>query len=285
MTSPGSAPGVAVLMTLHAGDPLDLFERALRSIEGQRFDDEIRIYLCIDGPLPRAHAAWLARHRARFFRVEQNAANLGLARSLNRLIELLDDEELVFRMDGDDISLPDRFAKQAAMMRAAPELALIGCQADDIDDTGRLIGPRRFPVQPARVRRALSRMNPVLHPAFCLRRSILRDPALRYPDAHLSEDLAFLVRLAERGHVIANHPETLLRWRTGAGFFARRRDWRRGWSELLWYRRALRATGRHRSPAILFALARFGLRLLPPGALRALYRTGLRERMLRDVPR
>lgn len=276
---------IAVMMTLYAGDPLDLFDRALRSIEGQRFDGDIRVYLCVDGPLPRAHRDWLSNNKPRFHRVLHNEVNLGLAKSLNRLIDALADEELVFRMDGDDVSLADRFAKQAAMMRAQPELSLIGCQAADIDDAGRVIGPRRFPEHPETVRRALSRVAPVLHPAFCLRRSVLRDPTIRYPDAHLSEDLAFLVRLTERGHAIGNHPDTLLHWRTGAGFFARRKDWRRGWTELKWYARALRATGRHRSPAILFPLARFSLRLLPAGLIRALYRTQLRDRLLGDALR
>lgn len=280
--APQLAP-VAVLMTLHRADPLDQFDRALASVERQRFTGEIRTYLCVDGAVPESHETWLAANAARFHRVIRNRDSIGLARALNRLFDMLDDEELVFRMDGDDISLPDRFAKQARMMRRQPELAVIGCQAEDIDDDDRVIGPRPFPVSAAATRRALARLSPVLHPTFCIRRAVLRDPGLRYPDAYLCEDLAFLVTLAERGHAIANHPEVLFQWRTGTDFFARRRDWRRGWTELRWYLRALRATGRPWSPAALYPVARFALRLLPLRLIRVLYRSGLRDRVLGGV--
>ena len=277
MTPTAQAAPVAVMMTLYRADPLAAFELALASIEGQSLAAPIRIYLCVDGPLPDPLETWLGQNASRFHRILRNETNLGLARSLNRMIDILEDEEFVFRMDGDDISLPQRFARQIELMRADPSLGLCGCQAIDIDDAGAEIAPRAYPTEPDRTRSALCRNNPVLHPTYCLRRAVLRDPAIRYPDAYLSEDLAFLILLTEAGHAISNHPETLFKWRTGANFFKRRRDLRRGWVEMAWYFRALRNQGGLFSPRAIFPVLRFVMRVLPQGWIVWLYGSPLRS--------
>lgn len=272
----------AVIMTLHRGDRLDLFDRALASLLAQRdMPGPLRIYLCCDGPLPATHEAWLVIHRAHFHRVLRSRQSEGLARALNRLIDVLEDEAFVFRMDGDDISLPTRCAEQIAYLRAHPDLGLVGCQAQDIDADGHIIAERRYPITPDACRTAVSAIMPVLHPTFCLRREILRDGALRYPDAHLSEDLAFLVVLMRRGVQVANLPRTLFQWRIGAGFFDRRRSLKRGLAELLWYNRAISLRHGWITSARLKPLARFGLRLLPRGVQRLIYRLPLRARLAR----
>jgi Predicted glycosyltransferases len=271
------AQPVAVIMTLYRADPLDAFELALSSLENQTLEATIRVYLCVDGPLPESHEVWLEQNATRFHKVLRNETNLGLARSLNRLIDLLEDEEFVFRMDGDDISLPSRFERQIELMCAEPDLGLCGCQAIDIDDDGKELAPRKFPVTPEETRHRLSRITPVLHPTFCIRRTILRNPKMRYPDAYLCEDLAFLVTLTGAGHSISNHPETLFKWRTGKNFFKRRQDARRGWVEMSWYFRALRANGRLFSPQAVFPVLRFIMRILPQSWIVWLYGSPLRN--------
>ncbi|MFE3836207.1 glycosyltransferase [Pseudogemmobacter sonorensis] len=278
-TCMGTEP-VAVMTTLYRKDPLHHFELAIGSIEAQDIAAERRIYLCVDGPLPETHESWLAANAHRFHRILRNDSNIGLARSLNRLIDLLEDEELVFRMDGDDISLPSRFRKQAEMLRADPSLGLIGCQVVDIDDDGSPLQPRTYPTDAGQVRAMLTRANPILHPTFCFRRSVLREAKLRYPDAYLCEDLALLILVARRGIGLSNHPETLFQWRTGGNFFARRRDFRRGWTEMRWYLAALRDQGRLLSPGLVYPFARFAMRCMPLWMIRCLYRSGLRNRTL-----
>lgn len=269
---------VAVLMTLHAGDRVDLFEIAFASVMSQRGVGPVRVYLCCDGPLGDAAEDWLTANCCALTMVLRNDRCMGLAYSLNRLIRYLGDEAFVFRMDGDDISDPDRFATQIAYMQANPDLGLIGCQAMDIDDLGRPLAARRFPIAHDAVAKALMRMNPVLHPSFCIRRSVLDDPRARYPLAYLTEDLAFLVRLTSLGVRIGNCPETLINWRTGAGFFRRRKSLRRGLVEALWYARAIHAQ-RGGLVNYAFPLLRLAMRLAPQGMIRALYRSGLRGRM------
>lgn len=275
-----SKSSFAVLMTIYRSDSLGLFEVALRSVETQDVDAILRIYLCVDGPLPSAHDAYLAKNIGRFYKILRNEVNIGLAKSLNRLIDSLEDETLVFRMDADDVSHGNRFRMQALYMEKHPDLSLVGCQAYDIDERGCVIKERRYATEPDDVSRLLCRLTAVLHPTFCFRRSIFHDRLVRYPDAHLCEDTALLVSLSLAGHRIANVDEILFSWRIGSSFFERRRDPKRGWGEMTWHAKAVRARYGLLSPEYCFPVMRFLLRCIPSPLARALYNGGIRERIM-----
>lgn len=276
-------PHVAVLMTLHRSDSIEYFETALRSVETQHGTGGIHIYLGCDGPLSAEQTIWLELNRHRFYIVRHNTSCIGLARSLNLLIDLLGEEEFVFRMDADDISLPNRFATQIAYLRAHPDVGLVGCQVQDIDEAGNVSGQRSYPLIPSEARASLTRLIPLLHPTFCFRRALLKDQRLRYPDAYLTEDLAFLVRLSELGVEMANVPQTLFSWRVGAGFFKRRTSLRRGLQECKWYTRAVFNQQGMLSLSYIYPLLRLFMRLLPSGVLRVLYQSGLRASVAKSV--
>jgi GT2 family glycosyltransferase len=267
----------AVITTLYKTDDPDLWVKALRSVLGEAGPDlDVAVHLCVDGPIPEKLEAVLRENSADIRKIVRNDVNRGLAVSLNRLIETMDDVDYVFRMDADDISLPGRFRAQIRWLEEHPLAWLVGCQATDIDDDGTPLGDRDFPCHPKDAKNLLVKQNPVLHPTFCMRRELLADPDIRYPEAHLTEDLAFLVRMAEKGYVFGNSPERLFQWRTGSAFFRRRSSLKRGWTEFIWYARAVRAVKGPFSPHMVFPVARLLLRCLPPGTMKALYRSGLR---------
>ena len=66
----------------------------------------------------------------------RNETNRKLAASLNHCLEYADGE-YVARMDGDDISLPERFEKQIAYLREHPEIDLVGTLMQQFNDSGR----------------------------------------------------------------------------------------------------------------------------------------------------
>jgi glycosyltransferase involved in cell wall biosynthesis len=271
----------AVIMTLYRSDDLGYFELALRSIESQQMNGTIRIYLCVDGPISADRETYLAANGKRFYKIIRNKVNAGLAVSLNRLIDVLEDENLVFRMDGDDISHPMRVAKQAAYMATHPEISLVGCQALDINEHGEVIGERRYATDPDAVSRLMGRMTSILHPTFCIRSSVFRDPAIRYPNAYLTEDAAFLVVMIGKGHQIANLDETLFSWRVASDFFVRRSDPKRGLAELVWFGKATHLHHGFVSGKYIYPLSRFIIRCLPHTVVRWLYRSNLRNRVMK----
>ena len=68
-------------------------------------------------------------------KIIQNEKNLGLNRTLNHCLEYATGEYIA-RMDGDDISLPERLEKEAAYLDSHPECAIVSCPMIYFDEKG-----------------------------------------------------------------------------------------------------------------------------------------------------
>lgn len=69
----------------------------------------------------------------------RNQTNKGVAATLNEGLKLAHGE-YVARMDGDDVSKPDRFEKQLCFMKDNPELLISGTHMEVISNIGEFIG-------------------------------------------------------------------------------------------------------------------------------------------------
>ena len=65
----------------------------------------------------------------------QNEHNMGLPATLNHCLEYAE-SEYIARMDGDDISLPERFAKEVDFLDTHMEYALVSCYMICFDEHG-----------------------------------------------------------------------------------------------------------------------------------------------------
>lgn len=124
--------------------------------------------------------------------------------------------------DADDVSTPERFAKQLALAEAE-DLDLVSGTMEEIDPvTGQSLGLRRFPRDHAAIVRALRWRNVLNQPAALVRREV----ALRaggYRDVPLMEDYDLWVRMFAAGARAANHPDILVQFRGGMPSQMRRR--------------------------------------------------------------
>lgn len=74
-------------------------------------------------------------NKDRRIRLFNNEENIGLTKSLNKGINLARGEYIA-RQDADDVSLPQRFDKQVALLDSYPDVVLVSCDIEVINSEG-----------------------------------------------------------------------------------------------------------------------------------------------------
>jgi glycosyltransferase involved in cell wall biosynthesis len=138
--------------------------------------------------------------------------NTGLCGALNEALGLARGK-FIARMDADDISLPERFAKQVEFLENHPEAVMVGTAIELIDGRGRrLLRPPAKTSDEVLQSELLEGNSGISHPTAMLRREPMV-AAGGYDQASFpAEDLDLWLRLAEVGK-LANLPEVLVRYR------------------------------------------------------------------------
>jgi glycosyltransferase involved in cell wall biosynthesis len=101
-----------------------------------------------------------------------NQVNLGIARSLNIGIAA-SRGGYIARMDSDDVSRPNRLELQIDYLQANPSVAVVGGNADFVDEDGCYLNTSNMPNSPEQIRRVILKMCPLLHPTVMCRREFL----------------------------------------------------------------------------------------------------------------
>ena len=260
----------SVLMSIYHREQPEFLRQCLQSLCAQTLaaDEVVLVY---DGPLtPQLEAVANGFQAALPLKIVRLAENVGLGRALNEGLAHCS-HDWVFRMDGDDICLPERFAFQAAYLQTHPDTDIVGSQIAEFDaDPAAPHAARRVPCDDAAIRRFARRRNPFNHMTVAYRRrAVLAAGGYRH---HLyMEDYNLWLRMLAVGCRAANLPETLLLARTGAAMLRRRRGRAYVASEWRLYRlkRSLRI--QPALPALYYFSVRALSRLLPSSLLSYLY--------------
>ena len=156
-------PPLSVVMPVHNAGPF--LADAIGSVLDQTYSDFEFVILddaSTDGSFEVARE-WATQDPR--IRLERSCTNLGLVGSSNAVVELAR-ADVIARMDADDISDPNRLARQWQVLSDHPDASLVGALADGIDARGRRVRPRdRWRI----VRR--SRWSPFPHGSVMLRRA------------------------------------------------------------------------------------------------------------------
>jgi hypothetical protein len=142
--------------------------------------------------------------------------NRGLVASLNHMLAIASGS-LIARMDGDDIALPERFARQIAFLDANPAFGVVGTWTNSIDDAGN--SRPDLDGHPTTHEGFLAAMEhgPLLcHPSVMMRRDIVRDAGGYHAAFSHCEDYDLWLRLSERTR-LCSIPERLLLYRHSEG--------------------------------------------------------------------
>ncbi|MFC2249756.1 glycosyltransferase [Labrys portucalensis] len=208
--APAARPLVSVVMPVH--NRVRYCAEAIDSILSQTLAD-FELVIVDDGSTDGT-SAFLEWYRGLDVRIRlfRNEVNRGVSASLNHGIAQARCD-LVVRMDSDDISLPERLARQVAFMTAHPEILAAGSALRMIDAGGNIAGP------PSKVETdpQILHFRPSLaHPTTILRREAVLSVGGYRPAFDHAEDVDLWFRLGEVG-MLGNHPEVLLHYRAHPG--------------------------------------------------------------------
>lgn len=202
---------VSVLMPVYNASPYlreaveSILSQTHRALELVAIDDA-----STDGSYELLQELAARDPRVRVFRQPEN---LGIVAARNRAFREASPEAAYCAIfDADDVSLPERIAQQLAFLQAHPDHALVGGHTLIIDESSRVVGIRRYPIDYPSICRAITRYNPIAQPAVMLRRSALGSTEPYDASFPRCQDYALWLRLAAQ-HPVANLDAAVLRYR------------------------------------------------------------------------
>lgn len=204
-------PKISVLLCVYDPDKEQL-DKAVRSIIGQTCEDwEMILYDDGSGEPCREWIRECAKldNRIRYVR---NETHFFLAYGLNEALKLAKGKYIA-RMDGDDVSHPDRFEKQMQFLENNQKFSWVGSNLILIDEKGERWGKRQYPQIPDE--KAFLKFSPYAHPTIMIH----REKMLEYGgyktgnSPYRSEDYELFMRLHKAGEQGYNLQEALLDYR------------------------------------------------------------------------
>ena len=262
----------SVLLPIWAGDRPDFLTAAFEStVDGQTRPPD-QVVVVQDGPVGEQLAKRVAE-LAGASRVPVDVLvlerNIGLGPALDAGLAACR-HPVVARMDADDISVAHRFAVQLPVIESGVDIVGSGL-AEFTDDPDQVVGTRTPPIEPAAIRERARFAVPFNHPTVVYRRDLVLAVG-GYTDFARMEDYLLWAKLILAGARVANVAEPLVRYRVGAGAYARRGGLEQLRTELDVQRRFRRLGFTTRNQYLRNVVVRGGYRLVPEGLRRAAYR-------------
>ena len=276
--------GISVLISVYKSEKAEYLERALTSVwEDQTLKPE-KIVLIQDGPVGSELACIVNQWEKKLgekLEVIRNEQNIGLTKSLIKGISVIK-TDYIARMDSDDISLPERFTRQAEFLDSHHEISIVGSDIIEFSDTAGELGIRKYPRNTDDAIKTIYKANPLAHPAVMMRKSMF-DAGVNYnADYRTTQDLALWFDVLSAGYKIHNIDTPLLKFRRDDAIYHRRSNMKDSWLELKIHERGIYKLYGLSPIKSLFPIARFTIRLLPGSILKYIYNGNVRKKIVEN---
>lgn len=216
-----ATPLVSVIIPVY--NTAAYLDKAIQSIVSQHYT-ELEIIIINDGSTDASDKI-ISQYKDPRIRYVQNEGNKGLVYTLNRGLALATGEWIA-RMDGDDISLPERIQQQVRYVLENPEVSVLASTVALIDAGDQPMGQWDDDVQhtsPESIRTFLPRNNCLAHPSILAKTSLMKEYGYRQAQKQ-AEDYDLWLRLAAGGVVIHKLDQPLLLHRILPHSFTRSRQ-------------------------------------------------------------
>lgn len=214
----------SVLISVYKNDKAVDFRTALESITTNQTLKPTEVVLVTDGPVPDDTNQVIDDAEKQYpglYKVVRFEKNQGLGIALQKGLEATSND-IVMRMDSDDIAVPDRFEKQYRFMVEHPKVAVCGGQiAEFIDVVDNIVGKRTVPCSNEEIYSYMKSRCAFNHMTVCLRRSMILDVG-NYQPWFWNEDYYLWIRLMIAKYEFANLLDTLVNVRVGKEMYQRR---------------------------------------------------------------
>ncbi|MCL5126496.1 MAG: glycosyltransferase family 2 protein [Deltaproteobacteria bacterium] len=205
---------VSVVMPVYNSQ--DFLPEAIESILSQTFRDFE--FIIVDDCSTDNSAAIALDYQKRDarIRIHHHEQNTGIVGARNTGLELAQGKYIAW-MDSDDVSMPERLAKQFLFMQSHPEVGITSTNAIMIDEKGNSLSDIQMPQTHILITWAFCFYDPIINPAVMANRELCsqaggyRDLA-KDKTEYFPEDYDLWIRLSNQTHFY-NFNEVLLKLR------------------------------------------------------------------------
>lgn len=213
----------SVAMSVYKSDNPDFFDRALSSITDEQTIIPNEIVLVVDGSVNDEINAVIDKYEGKYeiFKVIRLEQNGGLGNALKIAVEN-SGNELIARMDSDDVSVSTRFEEQLKYFAMNPEIDIVGGDITEfIGEENNIVGKRSVPLSNESIREYMKTRCAMNHVSVMYKKKAV-ESAGGYQDWFWNEDYYLWIRMWLNGAVFANTGRVLVNVRVGKEMYQRR---------------------------------------------------------------
>lgn len=263
----------SVLMSIYIKEKSKYFDRAMHSIWTDQIVKPNEIVLVQDGPLTDQLYISINGWKEKLgdiMVIIPIDSNVGLGDALNIGIKHCTND-LIARMDTDDISLPTRFEKQLEVFKSSDVDICSGWVSEFDSDEKEIVSYRKVPKKHDEIVSYSKMRNPINHPAVMYKKLIVEKSG-GYKTMMWFEDYYLWVRMIIKGAKFYNLQETLVNMRAGYGQLERRGGFKYAIEEFKFLKKLKEIEFLSIIQFTKNVLIRFIARVLPQSFLRNIYK-------------
>ncbi|TBL83576.1 glycosyltransferase [Hafnia alvei] len=261
-----------VLLSLYYKERPEFLDECFESIRNQSLKAN-EIVLVIDGPigdeLDNIVGKWEKKLQIKVLRLP---INVGLGQALNKGIDYCTNE-IIIRMDTDDVCCDDRFKKQIEVLKKHEELVLLGGHIEEYDENLQLLlGKRSVPIGYNLIKKKSEFKNPFNHMTVAFKKSRIQQVG-GYQHHAMMEDYNLWLRVIAANYKVDNIDTVLVKARTGSSMLRRRKGIEYIKSEFLLFKLKRKLKAQPLLLGLFVFIMRSITRVLPSALLRICYKT------------
>ena len=269
----------SVLMSVYKKEQPDFLRESMQSIYEQTAPTDDFVLVC-DGPLTDRLDAVINEMQKKFgkrLKVLRQKKNHGLGYSLNLGVKECKND-LIARMDSDDVSMKERIEKELVAMKEN-NADVVGSNVIEFDENMLVaLESKDVPEKDSEIKRYAKKRNPMNHMSVCYKKKAIIECG-NYVEMMGFEDYYLWIRMIQKGKVFYNVQEPLVKVRAGVEM-SKRRGGLRYCEQIKDFEMALRKTG-FVSPIECYysMLVRMVIALVPVCVRKIFYKKILRRKV------